>query len=140
MKILVDSNVIIDAVSSRRESNEASKKLFLLASSYEVEGCLIAKQITDIHCCLRKYISEEAKRREFISFLLEVFRILPLGKEDLQRALDLGMKDYGDAVLVSSSSSDIDCIVTNNPKDFISSPLKALTPQEALKKLQEQNA
>ena len=138
MRVLFDSNVIIDAISSRPQSNEASKQLFLLASSRDIEGYLVSKQITDIHYCLRKYVSSEDKRCEFISFLLEAFQIIPLEKADLQKALTLRMKDYEDAVLVAASSrSSIDFIVTNDQKDFSSSRVKILTPQEALGKFQE---
>lgn len=135
MRFLFDSNVIIDAISSRPQGNEASKELFLLAGSFDIDACLISKQITDIHYCLRKYISDETKRRAFASFLLETFKILPLEKEDLQKALSLDAKDYEDAVLIASANRHgIDAIVTNNQKDFASSPIMILTPREALAK------
>ncbi len=135
MRFLFDSNVIIDAISSRPQGNEASKELFLLAGSFDIDACLVSKQIADIHYCLRKYISDEAKRRAFASFLLEAFKILPLEKEDLQKALSLDAADYEDAVLITTASRyGIDAIVTNNQKDFPSSPVKILTPKEALAK------
>ena len=137
MKMLFDSNVIIDAVSSRPSSNESSRALFCLASSCECEGYLVAKQITDIYYTLRKYLESEMKRNEFIAFLLEAFNIIPLGKEDLQKAFALNMNDYEDAVLAASAlRSGIDLIVSNNKKDFAASPVPTLLPQEALEKIQ----
>ncbi len=135
MRFLFDSNVIIDAISSRPQGNEASKELFLLAGSFDIDAYLVSKQISDIHYCLRKYISDETKRDAFVSFLLEAFKILPLEKEDLQKALSLDAKDYEDALLIASATRyGIDAIVTNNQKDFASSPIKIFTPREALAK------
>ena len=60
MKVLFDSNVIIDSISNRKD-NEAAKELLLMATSTEIEGYLCAKQITDIYYVLRKYNSHHLK-------------------------------------------------------------------------------
>ena len=141
MKVLFDSNVIIDAISARPLSNGSSRDLFCLVASSKVDGYLVSKQITDIHYTLRKYIPSETRRREFISFLLSAFHIVSLEKEDLQNALALGMDDYEDAVLASSASRcGLDFIVSANQKDFLSSPVPAFLPEEALRQAKSQSS
>ena len=78
MKVLFDSNVIINAISNRPNSNQDSKRIFLLSASGELKSYLTSKPITDIYYILRKYVDNKEKRREFISFLLEAFKILSI--------------------------------------------------------------
>ena len=131
MKVLFDSNVIIDAISNRPNSNQDSKRIFLLSASGELKGYLASKQITDIYCVLRKYVDNKEKRREFISFLLEAFKILSISEAKLKEALSLDIKNYEDAVLcVVAKRNDIDCIVTNNIKDCSNLPIEVCLPSE----------
>ena len=62
-KYFFDSNVIIDAFSSREGSTFYSRDLLRRVASGEIKGCLCSKQITDIFYVLRKYIPSAQERK-----------------------------------------------------------------------------
>lgn len=138
IKIFFDSSVIIDAITKRENSDNLSSVLFLKAVANEanIDGYLVSKQITDIYCVLRKRVPNNDIRKSFMSFLLKAFMILPLTKEDLEKALDINGSDYEDDVLIQiANNHNADYIVTNNIKDFKDSPIKALTPSQLLNQI-----
>ena len=59
MKVLIDTNVIIDVLQNREPWCEAGKKIFLAIANKQVIGCLTAKQIADIHYFSRKQFKEQ---------------------------------------------------------------------------------
>lgn len=135
MKALLDSNVIIDALSHRKGAAIGSQEVLISLADGTYEGCLASKQVTDIYYSLRKYVDQDTRER-FIRLLLRACTILPVGKKELEDAFSLGMRDYEDAVLCEvAQRNDVSTIVTNNAKDFESSSLSILSPEEFLKTL-----
>lgn len=134
---LIDSNVIIDALTSREGAVEQEREILRLAASKRVSLCISAKQITDIHYVLRKHYPEESRRRAFIELLLRCFEVLPLTCECLSSALDSPDADYEDAVLSASCiRNGISSIVTNDAKGFAKSGLTVYTPTKFIESLQ----
>lgn len=135
MNVLFDSNVIIDAITQRDQSNAGAKDLYLKAVGKEINGFLVSKQITDIAYVLRKHV-EKDKMRSFCQFLCKAFIVLPFKKEDIQEATMLDGKDFEDDVLIYiAGSNSMDYIATNNIDNFSESSVKALKPEEILKLL-----
>lgn len=133
MRVLLDSNVIVDAFSAREGRNEDSITLVRKAITGEIEGCLCAKQITDIHYVLRKY-ADDATRKRVISLLLSNFTILPLTKEDLVAASELGGDFEDDVLIVVSGGHRVSLLATNDASGFSACPY-ACSPREALARI-----
>lgn len=134
MKVLFDSNVIIDAFSERGKTPFSARELFMKSLYYEIEGYMAAKQITDIYYVLRKYVNDTNIRKRFISLLLRGLTILPDTKEDYLNALNINGNDFEDDLLIYlAEKNDIDVIVTNNTKDFSSSKVKIMNPSDLMK-------
>ena len=136
MKVLFDSNVIIDALSERDDSNDCSSILFMKAIDYRnIQGYLLSKQITDIYYVLRKYVAEDI-RKDFINLLLKTFNVIDTKQDDLLSSLFVNGNDYEDDILMNAALiNDLDCIVTNNIKDFKKSKIKVFSPTELAKEL-----
>ena len=59
--------------------------------------------------------------------------IVDILSDDIYAAFESNMNDFEDAVLVNNAERyDIDYIITNNLKDFVGSPIKALSPKQFL--------
>lgn len=132
MKVLFDTNVIIDALIRREDSNFA-RRLIQLASIEEIDAYICSKQITDIYYILRKYVTSEEKRRSYIQTILETFKLLPLLPSDLKYCLKTKMNDFEDSLLDEIASVNmINNMVTNNIKDYKNSKSIILTPKQLL--------
>ena len=138
MKVLFDSNVIIDALSERDDSNMYSSILFLEAvDSRVIQGYLLSKQITDIYYVLRKYMVDQDVRKDFINLLLRTFNVIDTKPDDLLNSLYVSGSDYEDDVLMYAAlNNKIEGIVTNNIRDFKNSKVKVFSPEELAKKLE----
>lgn len=62
MKIFVDTNIIIDALASRKPFFNDAEKIFVLAANERIEAFISASSVTDIYYILRKYTSESTTR------------------------------------------------------------------------------
>ena len=63
MKILVDTNVIIDALTSRQPWKESAEQIFIMAANQLIEMYITASSATDIYYLIRKHLhsTETAK-------------------------------------------------------------------------------
>ena len=127
MKLLVDTNIIIDALASRKPFAADAEKIFLLAAKEEIEAYIGASSITDIYYILRKYSSEEVSRSSLLR-LCQIFRVLPVSASECVSALDSTIPDYEDALQeVCARASHLDCILTRDETFLKYSPL-AVSP------------
>jgi putative PIN family toxin of toxin-antitoxin system len=134
MRVLIDTNVIIDVLQDRAPWCEAGKQIFIAIANKQITGCLTAKEITDIHFISRRQFkggsNVDSKCREIISKLLKVFEILDTIGPDCHSALAIENNDYEDAVMLSTAiRSKIDCIVTRDAEHYNSSPIPVYTPE-----------
>ena len=119
MKVLIDTNVVLDVLCSRQEFLEASEKIFKLCEVNKISGYISALSIPNIIYIMRKELEPE-KIKEILDKLMLIFNVVDLKAEDLKKAADLNFKDYEDAIQsVCASRVHADCIVTRNIRDFL---------------------
>lgn len=134
MKILVDTNVIIDALTGREPFREAAEQIFMLAANQIEDMFITASSATDIYYLIRKHLHDADQAKNTMSKLYELFHILDVTSNDCREALSSGVKDYEDAVVASCADrTRMDYIVTRNIKDYEHSKVKALLPDKLLK-------
>ena len=136
MKILIDTNVLIDFISMREPYFDDAKSIFKACINDKVQGCIAAVSVTDIFYILRKLVPEN-KRREELKRICKLFTIIGIDKDKLIAALDNAtFTDFEDC-LQSECAVDYgaDYIVTRNTKDFENCKVKPITPKEFLQLL-----
>jgi len=134
MKIMIDTNVIID-VYQQREGYEHGTQILKLSENKKIKGMLTASTITDIYFILGKHIKDTARLKHLVQTLLSVVTLEDVYAKDVHAAFELPMKDFEDAVLAQCAKRlNADYIVTGNTDDFKNSPVKALKPEEFLNK------
>ena len=134
MKILVDTNVIIDALTGREPFRESAEQIFMLAANHIEEMYITAGSATDIYYLIRKYLHNAEQSKNTMSKLYQLFGILDVTANDCQDALLLDMRDYEDAVVsCCAKRNQIDYIVTRNIKDYKQSKVRALLPDDFVK-------
>lgn len=132
MKVLFDTNVILDVLLYREPHVEIAAKLVNFVDTGKVDGVLCANTITTVF-----YLAAKAKGRteaqKYVHELLTMFEIAAVDERVLQQALALGFSDYEDAVVHESARAvGASAIVTRNQKDFRGAELPVLGPQELL--------
>lgn len=129
MKILVDTNIIIDALTSREPFREDAEQIFLLAANQIEDMYITASSATDIYYLVRKHLHSTEKAKGVMIKLYELFYILDVTSTDCQEALLSEVSDYEDAVISCCAyCNHIDYIVTRNIKDYEKSKIQAILP------------
>ena len=137
MNVLIDTNIILDAIEARQNFFEDSSKVVSLANEYN--GYIAASNVTDIYYIEHKRNHNKRKTIELMKGMLEIFDIIDTTNADCRNALRSSISDFEDAVLVESAAREgIDVIVTRNRKDFKNSPVKVCSPAEFLEILTAQ--
>ncbi len=149
MKLLIDTNVIMDFL-EMRDGAEAAKELFKLAENNAQYECLISSSVTDIlylftkalkaskeGCKTNKEIKELARVR--LERFLSLFHILTVSEQTIKKAFSLAWVDTEDALqYVVAKENDIDVIITKNKKDYEKSDIPLMTAQEFLGSLNKE--
>ena len=140
MKVLLDTNVMLDVLQQRSPWFDDGKEIFLAVATKQIDGFITAKEVADIHFFSRKqFIGEESidtKVRKIISGILALFGIVDTLGEDCQNALGIENNDYEDAMMIiSAKRAGIDFIVTRNIEHFDQSSVPVCTPADFVKLL-----
>ncbi|MEI7437866.1 MAG: PIN domain-containing protein [bacterium] len=135
MRVLLDTNVVLDVLLARQPFVGASAEVFGLAEHSRIEGLLCATTITTIDYLLTQTMPRPAARQA-LQKLLELFEIAPVSRAVLEEALKSKLTDFEDAVLDQAGRlAGAEVIVTRNQKDFRQATLKILGPDELLASL-----
>ena len=135
MKILIDTNVILDVLTNRKEFAESAIKVFKLCEVKKVTGYISALSIPNIVYIMRKELKGE-RIKEILEKLCLLFTIADLKAEDLKKATELNFGDYEDAIQSSQALRiKAEYLVTRNLKDFVTSPVMAIEPAELLERV-----
>ncbi len=135
MKILIDTNVILDVLCNRPDFVGDSLKVFKYCEAGQFSGYISALSIPNIVYIMRKELDNE-KIKEILSTLSSVFTIADLRESDLIKAASLNFRDYEDALQsVCASRIKANYIITRNIKDFTESSVPAIKPSELFERI-----
>lgn len=135
MKILIDTNVILDVLCNRKDFAEDSLRVFKYCETNQITGYISALSIPNIVYIMRKKLDSE-KIKEILTVLTSIFTVVDLRGTDLIKAADLDFSDYEDALQsVCASRTKVNYIVTRNIKDFKSSSVPAIKPSELIERI-----
>ena len=122
MKIVFDTNVLLNAVLNRPGRAEALK-LMLAVAEEQITGIVSASSITDFYYLARKGIGDKAAREAVVCAM----------------ALNTPMADYEDAVLAVCAARDEADYIATCDQGFLraESPVPAKSPEELLAMMEQ---
>ena len=133
MRILLDTNVVLDLLLERDPFTEHATVLFSLIDCGKLEAYVSAISVTTVHYIAAKHTTK-VKARNLVQLLLRIVEVAPVNDAVLSAALDLGFSDFEDAVIHESAKTiQAQAIVTRNIKDFRKASLAVLKPDDFLK-------
>lgn len=136
IKIFLDTNILVDLIADRKPFSKHTIEIFKSKEKNKTQLFTSSHSVATTHYLLKKYV-EEKELRKIIFNLLEFLNVIPVDIDVLKRGLRSNHKDFEDAVqiLCASSITGINFIVTRNIKDFKTSEISVLTPDEMCLKL-----
>lgn len=138
MKVLMDTNIIIDVLANREGFAEPASQLFKFCEIGRMQGIIYALSIANIAYIMRREL-DRSQIEDVIGKLSSIFTIADMKGDDLKKAAALPMDDFEDALQsVCAGRLKADFIVTRNLKDFKDSRVMAVKPCELIERLSEQ--
>ena len=133
MKVLLDTNIILDIVLERPPFVEHATQLLHHAAQAPVRLFLTATTITDLY-----YITRKAKGREaaisLIEDLLQLVEIAAVDEVIIAQALQSQLTDFEDAIQEQAAyRAGIRTIITRNEADFAAAIVDVYTPETFLR-------
>ncbi len=136
MRIMCDTNIIIDVLLEREPFIKDSYRVLSLCEEHKIDGFVSASSVTDIYYLVRKYTHSTELAYKAVGKLLEIVKVCSVTNNDVLTAFQKKAKDFEDC-LVATCAQSIHCsyIVTRNVKDFEGLGIPAVTPTGLLQKM-----
>jgi len=129
MKVLVDTNVVLDVFMKRQPFYEDAFETLQGVEKRLVSGCLSSSAMTDIFYLLRKQYHGSAGVYPIMDHIAAIFSIVPVFDITIVNALALRWNDFEDAVqFMVAKENGITHIVTRNEADYKNTDIQCLSP------------
>jgi predicted nucleic acid-binding protein len=133
MKVLIDTNVIIDVFTKREPFCESSTAILKLSDKRNMTLLITVSQTTDISYLLTRQLKDTTRARAFVKHIGDNLMLVDVTVSDYKNAIASEMFDFEDALLAQCAArAKADWIITRNTKDFADSPIPAIIPEDFL--------
>ena len=133
MKVLIDTNILIDILTDRGEFTKQSVSAVRQCLLKSSEVFVTCSSVIDIMYILRKELKSEVITKDVIHNFLVSFSIADVLSEFVESAFDSDISYFEDAVISKTAEAvGASYIITRNKSDFIKSKIPAVTPVEFL--------
>lgn len=137
MKLLIDTNVVLDVLLNREPFCNEAAKVLNLSDRAEVKEYISASAITDIYYIAYRQLRDKTIVRNMIKTLLSIVSIACVTEREIVEALELEWADFEDSVQYAVASlNEMDGIVTRNAADYKRAELSVWSPEQIVKKLE----
>lgn len=134
MKILVDTNIILDVILKRDPFYAMSMNVLRLAQREDIQEYVSASAITDIYYLSYRQLRDKKLVKGLIKNLLTVVSVAYVSEREIVKAIELDWSDFEDTVQYSVALlQQMEGIVTRNTDDYKKSEIPIWRPQELLK-------
>jgi predicted nucleic acid-binding protein len=136
LRVLFDTNVVLDLLLARSPFDVEAVELFRHAHSGTVVSIIGATTVTTIHYLACKTIGA-AMATQKVRQLVSLCEVAPVTKAVLVDALTTGLPDFEDGLLEAAAYAvNADSIVTRDKKGFIGARLPVYAPDVLVAALQ----
>lgn len=131
MRILIDTNIIIDYLMFREPFYRSAETIFNNCEKGKMTGYIAAHSISNLFFILRKNFAAD-ERREILKSICNLFTVVSIDEKKIKSALNnKEFSDFEDCLQMECAKEvSADFIVTRNVDDFRTSEIRAIMPQE----------
>jgi predicted nucleic acid-binding protein len=132
MKVLFDTNVVLDLLLERKPYLNNAIRLFNLIESKKITAYLGATTVTTIHYLTEKVLTKK-QAKLVINNLLSLFKVAAVDKSTLLAGINSNFSDFEDAVLYMAAKKEkLDAIITRDKKGFKEADIEIYSPADYL--------
>lgn len=133
MKILIDTNIVLDVMLKREPFYRLSLEILSLAKKEDIEEYVSASAITDIYYLAYRQLRDKVIVNKLMKELLTVVSVASVSGQEIENAISLEWNDFEDSVQYSVAFlQEMEGIVTRNPNDYKEAKIKVWKPEELL--------
>ena len=130
--LFLDTNVVLDLVSSRPPFTAIAQKLFSRSQRLKINLYVSALSIANINYLLAK-VSDKKMAKQVLLKIKPLIHILPLNDKIIQLALASDFDDFEDAIqYYTALEHNITTLITRDLKDFKKAKIAVLTSEQYL--------
>lgn len=132
MRVLFDTNIVIDAAVPARPSHESALRLLSEVDRGRISGVIAPTSLAT--CWYVATVHHEVDPRPLFETLESMFELALMNRVALREALGAGLEaDFEDAYLAAAGKeSGAEIVVTRNEQDFEGGPLAPYGPETLL--------
>ena len=138
MKLLIDTNILLDVLLKKESFYYKAVEVLELVQYDNVQEYVSAAAVTDIYYIAYKYLKDKGLVRQLLKKLMGIVSIAAVSEKEIEEALELAWNDFEDSVQYAVALlNEMDGIVTRNPKDYKRADMKVWSPEQVLQKFQD---
>ena len=127
-RIFVDTNILLDVLLEREGYYYDALKLWANAENGNVEACIAAISLNNVHYVMRK-LKSETTAMIAVKILLRIFKVIPVDADILGLAVDFHDKDFEDDIqLQCALKAKCSQLFTRNPNHYDHSAIAVVPP------------
>ena len=131
-RLLLDTNVLLDAVCPGRPEQKETHRLLARCNGDGDMGMVCALSLKDVYYVMEKRFDETTARKA-VEWLTNLLVVVPVGAEESLSALASSEPDFEDGLVRACAElSDVDFIVSRDRDAFAGSTVRRVTSREYL--------
>ena len=136
MRLLIDTNVVLDVMLKREPFYKSGAEILKLADRVSIQLFVSASSVTDIYYISRKCLGSRLKAKEALEKLFSVVSVAGVTEDEIKQAMLMDWKDFEDSVQYAVAVlQGIDGIVTRDGDDYGQSDIRIWLPEELLEEV-----
>ena len=137
MKILIDTNVILDALLKRSPFAEDAYSILKMADEKKINTHLAAFAITDIYYFISKNLNHD-DRIKAIKALFNIMNVVSITKQDLEKAMSFSeFTDLEDALQMQCLNKVKGDYIITRDEEFQKITDKAISPKNFIQNISD---
>ena len=136
MRVLVDTNVVLDYLAKREPFLKSAEAIFEACAAGKIDGYVAAHSFSNIFYILRNVFSI-AERRSLLLDLCRLFSVTSVDQLIIESAIkNESIDDFEDALQEGCATSiAADYIITRDPADYAQSVIPVISPDKFIASL-----
>ena len=127
-RIFVDTNILLEVLLEREGYYYDALKIWANAENGNVEACIAAISLNNVHYVMRK-LKSETTAMIAVKILLRIFKVIPVDADILGLAVDFHDKDFEDDIqLQCALKAKCSQLFTRNPNHYDHSAIAEVPP------------